>query len=168
MSENFRNRKPEDQVGLVPTEHLAAFCAACVLDDREKARRIGLRGQRFFVESIGYWYQGGEKPTAYNVSAEENEHALEEGKKEIVAYLSAERISVTDASTNIFEVNKDSYGTPDDCINYVTQLFDAGADEILFIFQMGDIPHEVIMETIRNIGEKVIPHFRAQQAAAAE
>jgi len=24
---------------------------------------------------------------------------------------------------------------------YVSQLFDAGADEILFIFQMGDIPH---------------------------
>ena len=164
----FRERKPEQQVGFRPTEHLAALCPAVVLDDREKARRIGLRGQRFFVESIGYWYQGGEKPTAYNVSAEENEHALEEGKKEVVAYLSAERIAVTDATTNIYGVNKDAYGTPDDCINYVQQLFDAGADEILFIFQMGDIPHEVIMETIRNIGEKVIPHFRAQQAAAAE
>jgi len=164
----FRERKPEQQVGFRPTEHLAALCPAVVLDDREKARRIGLRGQRFFVESIGYWYQGGEKPTAYNVSAEENEHALEEGKKEVVAYLSAERIAVTDATTNIYGVNKDAYGTPDDCITYVQQLFDAGADEILFIFQMGDIPHEVIMETIRNIGEKVIPHFRARQAIAAE
>jgi hypothetical protein len=27
---------------------------------------------------------------------------------------------------------------------------------------MGGIPHDVIMETIRNIGEKVIPHFRGQ------
>jgi hypothetical protein len=35
-----------------------------------------------------------------------------------------------------------------------------GADEILFIFQMDSIPHEVLMETIRNIGEKAIPHFR--------
>ena len=65
-------------------------------------------------------------------------------------------------------MNKDAYGTPEDCIHYVQQLFDAGADEILFIFQMGDISHEVIMETIRNIGEKVIPHFRARQAIAAE
>jgi len=51
---------------------------------------------------------------------------------------------------------------------YVSQLFDAGADEVLFIFQMGDIPHEIIMEPIRNIGEKVIPHFRDQAAMAAE
>ena len=47
------------------------------------------------------------------------------------------------------------------------RLKDAGADEILFMFQMGGIPHDVIMETIRNIGEKVIPHFRAQEAAIA-
>ena len=158
--EAFRTRKPENQVGFRPTEHLAALCPAVVLDDREKARRIGLRGQRFFVESIAYWYQGGEKPTAQDLTPEENEAALREGKEQVVAYLSAEKLTVTDASTNIYGVAPDAYGNPEDCINYVTQLFDAGADEILFIFQMGDIPHEIIMETIRNIGEKVIPHFR--------
>jgi len=163
----FSERKPEQQVGYRPTEHLAALCPAVVLDDREKARRIGLRGQRFFVESIAYWYSGGEKPTAHNVAADENEAALHAGKEQIVAYLSAEKLTVDDASTNIYGVAQDAYGTPYDCINYVTQLFDAGADEILFIFQMGDIPHEVIMETIRNIGEKVIPHFRDQQQAIA-
>ena len=52
--EAFRTRKAEDQVGYRPTEHLAALCAATVLDDREKARKIGLRGQRFFAESIAY------------------------------------------------------------------------------------------------------------------
>jgi hypothetical protein len=31
---------------------------------------------------------------------------------------------------------------------------------------MGTIPHEVTMETIRNPGEHVIPHFRATAAAA--
>ena len=61
--EAFATRKPEDQVGFRPTEHLAALCAATVLDDREKARKIGLRGQRFFAESIAHWYQGGPKPT---------------------------------------------------------------------------------------------------------
>jgi len=35
------------------------------------------------------------------------------------------------------------------------------------MFQMGGIPHDVIMETIRNIGEKVIPHFRAIEADEA-
>lgn len=165
--EAFKNRKAEDQVGFRPTEHLAALCPAIVLDDRDEARRIGLRGQRFFVESIGYWYSGGEKPTVEDLSADEQEAAITAGKDQIVAYLSAEKITVTDASTNIYGLAEDAYGTAEDCIHYVTRLFDAGADEILFIFQMGGIPHEAIMKTIRNIGEKVIPHFRQQAAMAA-
>jgi alkanesulfonate monooxygenase SsuD/methylene tetrahydromethanopterin reductase-like flavin-dependent oxidoreductase (luciferase family) len=164
----FANRKPEEQVGFRPTEHLAALCPAVVLDDREKARRIGLRGQRFFVEAIAYWYSGGEKPTVEDLSAEEQEAAITAGKEQVVAYLSAEKLTVNDASTNIYGIAEDAYGTPEDCINYVTRLFEAGADEILFIFQMGGISHDVVMQTIRNIGEKVIPHFREQQRIAAE
>ena len=36
---------------------------------------------------------------------------------------------------------------------------DAGADEIMFIHQMGSVPHDAIVETIHNIGKHVIPHF---------
>lgn len=164
--ENFRNRKVEDQVGVVPTEHLAAFCAACVLDDRAKARRIGLRGQRFFAEAIAHWYQGGPKPSTADLSAEEQEQALNAEKEALVTYLSEEKITIGDEHTSNYAIAEDAYGDADDCIRYVTRLQDAGADEILFLFQMGTIPHEVIMETIRNIGQKVIPHFRAQQTAA--
>jgi alkanesulfonate monooxygenase SsuD/methylene tetrahydromethanopterin reductase-like flavin-dependent oxidoreductase (luciferase family) len=165
--EHFRKRKIEDQVGVVPTEHLAAFCAACVLDDREKARRIGLRGQRFFAEAIAYWYQGGAKPSTEDLSAEEQAAVLEREKQQTVAYLSEEKIPVGDEHTSNYTVAQDAYGNADDCIRYVTRLQEAGADEILFLFQMGTIPHEAILETIRNIGEKVIPHFRAQKTALA-
>lgn len=167
--EAFRTRKAEDQVGFRPTEHLAALCAATVLDDREKARKIGLRGQRFFAESIAYWYQGGPKPTVdENLDAADHAKVLEQGKQATIAYLSEEAIPVGDEHLSNYTVAQDAYGTPDDCIRYVQQLKDAGADEILFIFQMGGIPHDVIMETIRNIGEKVIPHFRAIEAAEAQ
>ncbi len=74
-------------------------------------------------------------------------------------------IPVGDEHLSNYNIAQDAYGTPDDCIRYVQRLIDAGADEILFMFQMGGIPHDVIMETIRNIGEKVIPHFRNQAAA---
>jgi hypothetical protein len=30
---------------------------------------------------------------------------------------------------------------------------------VLFLLQMGTVSHSAIMETIRNVGEKVIPHF---------
>ncbi|WP_298287666.1 LLM class flavin-dependent oxidoreductase [Novosphingobium sp.] len=166
--EAFRTRKAEDQVGFRPTEHLAALCAATVLEDRDEARRIGLRGQRFFAESIAYWYQGGPKPTVDdNLTAEDHAKVLEKGKEATIAYLSEEAIPVGDEHLSNYTVAQDAYGTPDDCIRYVHRLKDAGADEILFIFQMGGIPHDVIMETIRNIGEKVIPHFRALEAQEA-
>jgi len=161
--EAFRNRKPETQVGFRPTEHLAALCAATVLDDRAKARKIGLRGQRFFAESIAYWYQGGPAPTIdEDLSAEDQEALLAKDKEKVVAYLSEEHIPIGDEHLSNYTVAQDAYGTPDDCIRYVQRLLDAGADEILFLFQMGGIPHDVILETIRNIGEHVIPHFRKQ------
>jgi alkanesulfonate monooxygenase SsuD/methylene tetrahydromethanopterin reductase-like flavin-dependent oxidoreductase (luciferase family) len=169
--ENFRNRDVKDQVGLVPTEHLAAFCAACVLDDRDKARRIGLRGQRFFAEAIAYWYQGGAKPpTTEDLSAEEHAEALEREKQQTIAYISEEKITLGDQHTSNYTVAQDAYGNVEDCIRYVTRLQEAGADEILFLLQMGTIPHESILETIRNIGEKVIPHFNAKvkESLAAE
>jgi alkanesulfonate monooxygenase SsuD/methylene tetrahydromethanopterin reductase-like flavin-dependent oxidoreductase (luciferase family) len=159
--ECFRNRKPEDQVGFRPTEHLAAFCAAIVLEDREEARRIGLRGQRFFAEAIAHWYQGGPKPTIdENLSGDDQEKILEKEKEALVTYLSEEKIVVGSEHTNNYAVADDAYGTPEDCIRYCKRLQEAGADEVLFLFQMGGIPHAAIMETIRNIGEKVIPHFR--------
>ncbi|HET6524366.1 LLM class flavin-dependent oxidoreductase [Sphingopyxis sp.] len=160
----WANRKAEHQVGFRPTEHLAALCPALVLDDREKARKIGLRGQRFFVESLGYWYQGGPKPTVEDLSGDEQAAILQQEKAAVVAYLSEEKISIGTEHTGAYEEVQDAYGTADDCIRYVQRLFDAGADEILFLFQMGAVPHEAILETIRNIGTHVIPHFRAQAA----
>jgi alkanesulfonate monooxygenase SsuD/methylene tetrahydromethanopterin reductase-like flavin-dependent oxidoreductase (luciferase family) len=158
--EAFANRKAADQVGFRPTEHLAALCPAIVLDDREMARRIGLRGQRFFVESLGYWYSGGPKPTVEDLSGDEQAAIITQEKEQLVAFLSEEKIEIGSHHTATYEVVEDAYGTPEDCIRHVGRLFDAGADEILFMFQMGGIPHEAIMATIKNIGEKVIPHFR--------
>jgi alkanesulfonate monooxygenase SsuD/methylene tetrahydromethanopterin reductase-like flavin-dependent oxidoreductase (luciferase family) len=163
--EAFRHRKTEDQVGFRPTEHLAALCAATVLDDRDEARRIGLRGQRFFAEAIAHWYQGGPKPSPVDLSADEQQAELDAGKKAVIAYLSEEKITIGDEHTQNYTVAQDAYGTPDDCLRYVARLQDAGADEILFLFQMGGVPHEAILATITNIGKKVIPHFRRNLAA---
>jgi len=166
--EAFAQRNSQEQVGFRPNEHLAALCPAIVLDDREEARRIGLRGQRFFVESLGYWYSGGPKPVVEDLTGDEQAAILAQEKEQIVAFLSEEKIEIGAHHTASYEHAEDAYGTPADCIRYVSQLFDAGADEILFLFQMGSIPHEAIMATIRNIGEKVIPHFREREALAAE
>jgi alkanesulfonate monooxygenase SsuD/methylene tetrahydromethanopterin reductase-like flavin-dependent oxidoreductase (luciferase family) len=164
----YRERKAEDQVGFRPNEHLAALCPAIIMDDRDKARRIGTRGQRFFAESIRYWYAGGDKPSVDDLDADAQIAVLEKAKDNIVAYLGQEKIPVTDAATSNYHVEEDAYGTVDQAIRYVERLEAAGADEILFLVQMGTVPHEATMTTIRNIGEYLIPHFRTKLAQAAE
>ena len=165
--ESFRNRNPADQVGLAPNEHLAALCLTIVLDDREKARRIGLKGQRFFTESLNRWYAGGPPPKAedYHDDADEQLKALSDQKEKIVAYLASEKIEFDPGKFGHLDEVKDAYGTVEDCIRFVQKLFDAGADEILFLVQMGTVPHEATMETIHNIGEHLIPHFKNGAAA---
>ncbi len=162
----FRDRDPAKQVGFRPTNHLAALCPAIVLEDREKARRIGVRGQRFFAESIRYWYAGGPPPVVEDIDADAQTALIEQSKEQIVAYLGQEKIPVTEASTGNYHIEQDAYGSIDNAINYVTRLEAAGADEILFLVQMGTVPHEATMETIRNLGTHLIPHFRDKGAKA--
>jgi hypothetical protein len=162
----FKDRKIEDQVGFRPNEHLAALCATVILDDRAKARRIGIRGQRFFAESIAYWYAGGDKPQVDDLDEAAQLAELKQSENRMVAFLGDHQIPVLSDATGNYNIDEDAYGTPADAIRQVEKIIAAGADEILFLVQMGTIPHEVTMETIRNIGKYVIPHFRAKAEAA--
>jgi alkanesulfonate monooxygenase SsuD/methylene tetrahydromethanopterin reductase-like flavin-dependent oxidoreductase (luciferase family) len=164
--EAWDNRDPADQVGFRPIQHLAALCPTIVSRDRQLARRVGLRGQRFFAESLAHWYQGLPRPTAYDLDAEEHLAALKELEQAKHAVIGEDKIALH-TNHGYFEEVADAYGTPADCIAYVQRLLDAGADEILFLSQMGGVPHERIMETIELIGNEVIPHFRAQEVAQA-
>lgn len=167
-SESYRaawnSRKPEDQVGYRPIQHLAALCPTIVLDNADEARRIGIRGQRYFYESLNYWYGGGPKPDPDSWGTE----LLEEGTDTIITTKLASETLTMDLrpdeggrrpSGGILSA-KNAYGDVQDCINYVEQLIAAGADEILFMTNMGTVPQWAQMETLRKIGTHVIPPFR--------
>jgi alkanesulfonate monooxygenase SsuD/methylene tetrahydromethanopterin reductase-like flavin-dependent oxidoreductase (luciferase family) len=156
----WRERDLAQQVGFRPVEHLAALCPAVVLEDRTRARRIGLRGQRFFVESLGHWYRGGPPPDVSDLDPDEQLRELRAEKQKFRELFEAERLPPAADILGHFDEVEDSYGTPADCIRYVERLFAAGADEILFLVQMGTIPSAATRETIVNIGRHVIPHFR--------
>ena len=133
---------------------------AIVLDDEKKARAIGLRGQRYFTEAIRHWYNpgGDAPPPRAEIADMSDEEALRADGEELIAYLHEEKIEVGTEATGLFTPNH-AYGSGDDAIGYVERLIQAGADEIMFIHQMGTVPHEAIVETIENIGKHVIPHF---------
>ena len=163
----FAERKPEDQVGFRPTEHLAALCPAIIMDDAEEAKRIGFRGQLFFAKSIHYWYGNAPKPNVDDLDAELLAQEVEQEKANFVARLGEDNIPVRPNATELYNINH-AYGTVDTAIKYVERLEEAGADEILFLLQMGTVPHEASMETIRNIGKYLIPYFREKDAAKAK
>jgi len=159
-------RKPEEQVGFRPIQHLAALCPAIVLDDGKQARLIGVRGQRYFMESLAYWYSGGPKPD-HTQWAEDETVSQTTGQSLIRSRWASEEVAVdfSDPSFALLNPNH-AYGTARDAIGYVERLIDAGADEILFICQMGTVPQQAQLETIRNLGERVIPHFRGRERPA--
>ena len=39
------------------------------------------------------------------------------------------------------------------------RFVDIGVDELILVMQMGTVPHELIMESLRTFAEKVMPHF---------
>jgi len=173
----FAERDPADQVGTRPTEHLAALCPTIVLDDAAEARRIGIRGQRFFMEAIGHWASDGTTPlpdpdtwsddpslgpTGDQSGDRATDQVVHDDSLIVEASIGSEKVTMDLAEAGMSQDNPShGYGDVDDCIDYVGRLFDAGADEILFLCQMGTVPQEAQVETVRRIGERVIPHFRA-------
>jgi alkanesulfonate monooxygenase SsuD/methylene tetrahydromethanopterin reductase-like flavin-dependent oxidoreductase (luciferase family) len=142
-------------------DHFAALCPTIVLDDAQHAWQVGARGQRFFAEAISHWYGGGPPPDPGDDDADHLAR-LHESRDQMVAMLDEAKIPVTPANTATFNPEH-AYGGWRDAIAYAERLEEAGADEIICLIQMGTVPHEACMETIRQWGEKVIPHFRAKQ-----
>jgi alkanesulfonate monooxygenase SsuD/methylene tetrahydromethanopterin reductase-like flavin-dependent oxidoreductase (luciferase family) len=156
--EAWKNRRPEDQVGFRPTEHLAALCPVLISEDREEARRIGLRGQRFFIESLNHWARDWPAPDPDSWG---DDLTSISGDGKAIVKIGSEMIEVDFKTAGGAMMNpNNAYGTVDDCIDYVNRLVEAGADEVLFFTQMGTVPQQIQLDTIRIIGEQVIPHFR--------
>jgi len=140
-------------------DHFSALCPTIVLDDADHAFQVGARGQRFFAEAIAHWYGGGPPPSAGDEDADQRAE-IEHAKDRMVAHLHEAKIPVGPNSTFTFNLVEHAYGDWKDAIAYAERLEEAGADEIMCLIQMGTVPQVACMETIRQWGEKVIPHFR--------
>ncbi len=42
---------------------------------------------------------------------------------------------------------------------WLARFVDIGVDELILVMQMGTVPHELIVESMRTFAEKVMPHF---------
>ena len=50
-------------------------------------------------------------------------------------------------------------GDPGFAREFVERFVEIGVDELILVMQIGTVPHELVLESIRTFGEKVLPHF---------
>ncbi len=67
-----------------------------------------------------------------------------------------------DGATSLELIEKGGYciGDPQDCIRYLEQFEPTGLDEMMPLFQIGQIARQEVMETLRLFGKYIIPHFQ--------
>jgi alkanesulfonate monooxygenase SsuD/methylene tetrahydromethanopterin reductase-like flavin-dependent oxidoreductase (luciferase family) len=165
-ADTIASRSKKRFVSSEVNDHFSALCPTIVLDDAPAAVQIGARGQRFFAEGIAHWYGGGPPPSVGDADQDQVAE-IEASRERMVAHLHEAKIPAGPNSTATFNLVEHAYGSWRDAIAYVERLEDAGADEIMCLIQMGTVPQAVCMETIRQWGEHVIPHFRKKRAAVA-
>jgi hypothetical protein len=50
-------------------------------------------------------------------------------------------------------------GDPSFAREYVSQFQALGVDELILVMQMGGVPSELALQSVRTFGEQVLPHF---------
>ena len=127
-------------------EHFCSTPTALVLEDDRAACAHGFRGSRFFGDGLGtYFYSpyrvvGGLDVPRDALSGDELER-LRAGRGRAEGPLNA------------------IVGDPSAARESVGRFASSGVDELILVMQMGTVPQDVVMQSIRTFGEKVLPHY---------
>ena len=144
-----------EPVGKFINNQFAATSFACVAPTDDEALEFGRPAAEFFQQSIGIlfvpWGKKPDAPSSYQYYVS-------------LAQLAEERLKADPNGANAFneqwETGTLCIGNPERVRNAVQKYADAGADQLILMMQVGRIPHEKVMQSIKLFGEEVIPHFR--------
>ncbi len=127
------------------------FCCtptALVLADDRAACRHGFRGSRFFGEGLAtYFYSSSPITGTLDIARDD----LPAG--ELAAAMAARQAPGSPLTAVV--------GDPAAAREAVSRFQATGVDELILVMQMGTVPHEIVMQSIRTFGEEVMPHFSA-------
>jgi alkanesulfonate monooxygenase SsuD/methylene tetrahydromethanopterin reductase-like flavin-dependent oxidoreductase (luciferase family) len=125
------------------------FCCTpttIVLDDDRRACEYGFRGARYFQESLATYFFSRERIVPpIDVSLD----PLTPGE---LAKAMADRNGPNSGLTSII-------GDPASAIETVRRFEAAGVDELIMVMDLGTVPHEIVVESLRTFADKVMPHF---------
>ncbi|OZM71800.1 LLM class flavin-dependent oxidoreductase [Amycolatopsis antarctica] len=132
--------------GYQPTNRYVCTPTALVLEDDHLAARHGYRGSRFFWEAMQQYYAYRDRPVG----------RLPIGRDDLpetdLAELMDRRSRHNSPLTAVI-------GDPVSARETVSRFAAAGVDELALVMQVGTVPHELIMTSIRLFAEKVMPDF---------
>ena len=135
--------------GTTPRRTNDWFCctpAALVLDDDRAACEHGFRGARFFGEGLASYFFSPTRVVGPLDNARDNLPA--DRLNELMAGRSRPGSSLTAV-----------IGDPIAARESIARFRDAGVDELILVMQLGTVPQQLVMESIRTFGERVMPLF---------
>lgn len=147
----YREAVASARVNRAKTNHFACAPATLVLPDDRRACELGFAGARFFLESLQRYYLRNDRPVG---PLQVNRGPL--APDELADAMALRNTPGSPVATII--------GDPEVARETVARYAAAGVDELLLVMQMGTIPHEAVMESIRTFAAEVMPAFadRAQ------
>jgi alkanesulfonate monooxygenase SsuD/methylene tetrahydromethanopterin reductase-like flavin-dependent oxidoreductase (luciferase family) len=132
--------------GYQKTSRYVCTPTALVLEDDKLACEHGYRGSRFFWEAMQQYYAYRDRPVGRLPISRAD---LGEGE---LAEVMAGRSRPDSALTAVI-------GDPSAARETVGRFAAAGVDELALVMQVGTVPHELIMTSIRLFAEKIMPDF---------
>ncbi|MGQ0841386.1 LLM class flavin-dependent oxidoreductase [Actinokineospora sp.] len=134
-----------DPVGGAVTNHYACTPMSIVLDDDRRACEYGFRGARYFWQSQLKYYGSENRPIG---PLDADSGPLPEDELRTAM---DDRLAPDVPLTGVI-------GDPAACREQIARFADAGVDELILVMQLGTVPHEIVLESIRTFGERVLPY----------
>lgn len=141
--------KCTDPVSGTINDHVGVFQITHCAESVAEAREIAGESALFYGSVLGQFFGNLREYRGY----EAYDKVIEEATKRM-----AELADDVDPIDTFLDSGQALIGTPDDLLERIDVLKNAGADQIIMLKQFGDIPHERILNSIDLIGKHVIPN----------
>jgi alkanesulfonate monooxygenase SsuD/methylene tetrahydromethanopterin reductase-like flavin-dependent oxidoreductase (luciferase family) len=179
---NYRKaiQNPAKPVGARVNNQIATFMMTLCGENNDEAIDMGGEGMHWYMSLLRgqtpYWQNIFEKGRedlfaqieSYKYMSRRAPEALQFG-----ADLTEDKARDQMRPRNLVEKGLLCAGNPDTCVRVLERFDKLGIDVMLCFMEMGRVPHQRTMDSIRLFGKYVIPHFRerangqGQNAAAA-
>jgi alkanesulfonate monooxygenase SsuD/methylene tetrahydromethanopterin reductase-like flavin-dependent oxidoreductase (luciferase family) len=137
-------------IGHTVNPNVAMVTSFSCHENADEAYRRGFDGFKFFQFGLGHHYAfGTHKP----------------GRSDIWKDYEAVKKAMGDEALDFLGGGTDGIGTPDQLRAHLRRFADAGVDQTVFIQQGGNNKHEHICESLELFAGKVMPEFKAEEAA---